>query len=186
MVLMGNPWRSAQTIGGLGQVMADWLEGRIPARPGYYDTRPDTETDPLIPTLARLCRGGLVTVDSQPGLEGPGHDGAHWRQKAYVEGYIDDRGPLLRQILRAVDAAGMGTIRANRPPADPVPFTDRDGQPTAGITVRYPRNQLARDWEGIGRRAFRDLRAHGVHLVFYDPVWGRNDRLWPALDGAVR
>ncbi|MFC8009133.1 DUF6919 domain-containing protein [Streptomyces cinereoruber] len=183
---MGSVWRSAQTIGDLGRMMAGWLEGRIPARPGYYDTRPDTETNPLIPTLARLNRAGIVTVDSQPGLEGRGYDGAHWRQKAYVEAYIDDRGPLLQQILRAADAAGMGTIRANRPPSTPVPFTDRDGQPTAGITVRYPRNQLAREWEGIGRRAFRDLRAHGVHLVIYDPVWGRNDRLWPALDGVVR
>ncbi|WP_327160531.1 DUF6919 domain-containing protein [Streptomyces zaomyceticus] len=183
---MGNVWRDARSIGDLGQNMADWLEGRISARPGYFDSRPDAETAHLVPALALLNRAGFVTVDSQPGLEGRGYDGAHWRQKAYVEGYVDDRGPLLKQVLRATEAAGMGVIRCSKPPVVPVPFTDRDGQPTAGITVKYPRNLLAREWDGIGRRAFRDLRAHGVHLAIYDPAWGRDDRLWPALAGAVR
>ncbi|MBB4985006.1 DUF6919 domain-containing protein [Streptomyces nymphaeiformis] len=183
---MGSVWRDAQSIADLGRTMADWLEGRIPARPGYFDSRPDTETSRLITTLAVLNRAGFVTVDSQPGEEGPGYDGAHWRQKAYVEGYIDDRGPLLPKILRAADTNGLSVIRASRKPAVPVPFADRDGQPVAGITTKYPRNQLAREWDGIGRRAFRDLRAHSVHLIAYDPVWGRDDRLWTALMGAVR
>lgn len=183
---MGGPWRNAQTIADLGRTMADWLEGRISTRPGYLDSRPEPETGRLILMLAYLNRAGFVTVDSQPGEEGPGYDGAYWRQKAYVEGYIDDRSPLLQKILRAAEGAGMGTIRASRKPAVPVPFTDRDGQPTAGITTKYPRNMLAREWNGIGRRAFRDLRAHGVHLIVYDPVWGRDDRLWPALANAIR
>ncbi|MFJ5785349.1 DUF6919 domain-containing protein [Streptomyces hydrogenans] len=183
---MSNVWRDARSIADLGQNMAGWLEGRIPARPGYYGSRPDSETLHLVPALVTLNRGGVVTVDSQPGLIGRGYDGAHWRQKAYVEVYIDDRGPLLKRVLRAAEAAGLAVIRCSKPPAVPVPFTDRDGQPTAGITVKYPRNQLAREWDGIGRQAFRDLRSHGAHLTFYDPVWGRDDRLWPALMGAVR
>ncbi|MFD6360181.1 DUF6919 domain-containing protein [Streptomyces roseolus] len=183
---MGSVWRDARSIADLGECMASWLEGRIPARPGYLDSRPDQETLHLVPNLVALNRGGLVTVDSQPGLTGRGYDGAHWRQKAYVEVFIDDRGPLLKRAVKAAESAGLAVIRCNRPPAVPVPFTDRDGQPITGITVKYPRNQLARDWEGVGRQAFRELRSHGVHLTFYDPIWGRDDRLWPALMGVVR
>lgn len=183
---MSNVWRNAGSIADLGRCMADWLEGRIPARPGYLDSRPDSETLHLVPSLVALNRGGIVTVDSQPGLTGRGYDGAHWRQKAYVETFIDDRGPLLKRAVKAAESAGLAVIRNNRAPASPVPFTDRDGQPTAGITVKYPRNQLARDWEGTSRQVLRELRSHGTHLTFYDPVWGRDDRLWPALMGAVR
>ncbi|RSS59808.1 DUF6919 domain-containing protein [Streptomyces sp. WAC01280] len=186
---MGNVWRDARSIPDLGHAMAGWLEGRIPSWPGYDGPFGQEETNGarhLVPTLIALNRAGFVTVNSQPGTEGRGYDGAHWRQKAYLEGYLDDRSPFLVHVVRSVESAGMVVVRGTRRPARPIPFTDRDGEPVAGISVRLPRNQMAREWHGIGRQAMRDLRSRGVRLTLIDPIWGRDDRLWPALIGAVR
>ena len=41
-------------------------------------------------------------------------------------------------------------------------------------------------WRGVGRQVIRELREHGAMVHIIDMVWGRDDRLWPALDGVVR
>jgi hypothetical protein len=186
---MGSVWRDARSMADLGLAMADWLEGRGPSWPGCdgpFGQEEENGARHLIRYLAAMNRAGLVTVCSQPGMEGPGYDGAHWRQKAFVEGYIDHRSPLLNKVLQAAASVGLLVVRGTRRPPEPVPVTDRNGQPVTGITVKYPRNLLAREWHGIGRHALRDLRDHGAHVTIYDPEWGRDDRLWPALIGAVR
>ncbi|MFH8627777.1 DUF6919 domain-containing protein [Streptomyces vietnamensis] len=183
---MGNAWRDTRNIDDLGRNMALWLEGRGTPWPGYLDTFVDDETRHLLPTLIDLNRAGFLTTNSQPGLEGRGYDGAHWRQKAYLEGVIDSRSALLGRVMRASQAAGLIVIRGTRRPSCPVPFTDRNGEPVAGISAGVPRNQLSRDWHGIGRQALRELRKYGARLTVVDPVWGRDDRLWPALAGVVR
>lgn len=186
---MGNAWRDARSIGDLGQLMAQWLEGRIPSWPGYDGPFGQEEQDGarhLIPTLAAVNRGGFVTTDSQPAYQGRGYDGAYWRQRAYVTGIVDSRSPLMDRLQQAATSAGMTVVRGTRRPSTPVVFTERDGQPHTGISTKLRRDQLARDWHGIGRSAMRELRVHGVHLTLMDPVWGRDDRLWPALREAVQ
>lgn len=182
---MGSVWRDARTIADLGAGMAQWLEGRIPSWPGYEaGCGPDEETRHLVPDLAALNRAGFVTTNSQPGTDGIGYDEARWRQRAYVEGVIDDRNPLLHRVIRAAGRAGMTVVRGRGYLPTPLVLTERDGQPMAAISVRAPRDQVAREWHGIGRQALKALRQHGAHISIVDPVWGRDTHLWPALRGA--
>lgn len=182
---MGSVWRDARSIADLGQAMVLWLEGSIPSWPGYAaGYGPDEETKHLIPTLVALNRAGFVTTNSQPGFDGRGFDGARWRQRAWVEGIIDCRGPLLDRLVQAGEQAGMTVVRGRRA-SRPVVLTDRNGEPAAAIGSRYPRNQLAREWHGVGRHAMRALRDHGTHIALVDPVWGRDDQLWPLLHSLV-
>jgi hypothetical protein len=184
---MGSVWRDARTIEDLGVAMADWLEGRIPSWPGYYGPFGQEEENGarhLIPTLVALNRAGFVTTNSQPGMDGRDHDGSRWRQRAWVEGVVDDRSPLLDRLVQSAERAGMTVIRGRRTP-QPVILTDRNGEPMSSIGHRYPRNQLAREWNGVGRHALRALRDHGAPVAFVDLVWGRDDRLWPTLRTAA-
>lgn len=184
---MTNPWKNASSIADLGNAMADWLEGRGPTWPGYLDSQPDDETRHLIPTLVACCRAGFVTTCSQPG-EPPtrGYDGRMWRQRAAVDGWIAE-GPLLDRIRRQAKPAGI-TVIAHRPGVRfhaGVPVTDADGEPyTWFARTQGHREQIAYEWNGIGGRAIRELRG-ATHLTLVDPVWGRDNQLWPVLDRAV-
>ncbi|MFF6888699.1 DUF6919 domain-containing protein [Streptomyces sp. NPDC012421] len=177
-----SPWRTARSIPDLGRFMALWLEGRIPQWPGYGaefgHEEHDDDVRRLVCPLAVVNRAGLVTTQSQPAGDGPGADGARWRQRAFVSGVVRARSTLLAR-LPVLEREGLVVV-VGRPPR-PVVLTDRDGRPTLVLDTRRPgRDQLAREWAGTGRRALRELRrGTAVHVV--DPVWGRNDRLWPAL-----
>ena len=182
---MDRIWRDARSIGDLGGAMAGWLEGRVSGSPGC-SAGPDDETLPLVPVLARLNRRGFVTVMSQPGDAGTMADGRPWTQRAAVEGRMAASDPLLRRIVRAARAAGLlvtvhGCERAVGPSRGFV--ATRRGTET-GITVggRVSRSQRRAEWCGAGRRARRQLTREGVALAVVDPVWGRDDVLWPLLD----
>ncbi|MEU1787099.1 hypothetical protein ABZ553_14740 [Streptomyces sparsogenes] len=185
---MSNPWKKAESVSELGNLMADWLEGRIPTRPGYCDTRPDEETNHLIPVLAPACRAGFVTTNSQPGHPPVrGYDGRMWRQRAWVEGWTADRA-LLSQIRSAMKRAGM-TVIAHGPASrggDWISLTEAGDeiQMAAGDYLGH-RRVINSEWRGIGRHATNELRG-ATHIDLIDPVWGRDDRLWPALANAIR
>ncbi|MEV6202202.1 hypothetical protein AB0M64_19810 [Streptomyces sp. NPDC051771] len=186
--MSNGSWRDARSIADLGQNMALWLEGRIPSWPGY-DTQFGYEENNgarhLIPVLAAANRAGFVTTDSQPGTESRGHDGALWRQRAFVSGYVCDRYPLLDRLLR-LDRQGITVVRG-WPRGQQVTLTDRDRRPHTTLGgFRLGRDFLTHEWNGIGRPALRELREHGVQIHLYDPEFGRDSLLWPALTGAVR
>ncbi|MFD4392599.1 DUF6919 domain-containing protein [Streptomyces sp. NPDC058495] len=178
--MMTSPWRTARSIPDLGRFMALWLEGRLPQWPGYgaefgYE---ESGTGHLVAPLAAANRSGFLTTLSQPAADGRGADGAHWRQRAFVSGTVRARSPLLAR-LPALEREGL-TVIVGRPP-EPVALTDRDGEPTLVLGPWRPgRDHLAHEWAGTGRRALRELR-RGTTVHVFDPVWGRDDRLWPAL-----
>jgi hypothetical protein len=181
------PWRSARTVADLGELMADWLEGRIPASPGYCDTRPEDETRHLIPTLAACNRSGYITTNSQPG-EQPvrGVDGRMWRQRAVVDGWIAN--PALLHRIRTTAATAGITVITNRPGRRPHPgmiVTEADGEAITdyGWSPGH-RRLIAYQWPGIPGAARRELRT-ATHLTLVDPAWGRDDRLWPLLADTV-
>ncbi|MFE9064913.1 DUF6919 domain-containing protein [Streptomyces violaceusniger] len=187
--MASDPWKQAASVADLGNLMADWLEGRLGGwTPNYLDDRPDEETNHLIPVLAAACRAGFVTTNSQPGCAPErGYDGRMWRQRAFVEGWIAD-GALLARIRAEAKQAGM-TVVAHGPSSRGggcIPLTDADGeiQMAAGD---YPghRRLMNSEWRGIGRHATNQLR-HATYLTLIDPVWGRDDRLWRALANAIR
>lgn len=181
---MGSVWRDASSIADIGQLMARWLTGEVRGWSGHGDGV-DPETRPLLPLLVALNRAGVITTESQPGEVGPGFDGAYWRQKAFLSAIVDDRSPLLGRLTRSVEAVGMTVLRGNRYPR-PTPLTDRDGETVFGLRGSLPRNHLAREWSCLGRQGLKELRDHGAVLNIVDPVWGRDDRLWPALANAIR
>ncbi|MEW5658330.1 hypothetical protein ABGT92_23790 [Streptomyces cinereoruber] len=179
---MGSVWRSARSIADLGQHMADWLEGRIPSWPGYDGPFGQEETDGarhLVPTLTALNRAGFVTTQSQPGELGGGY-----RQRAFVEGVVHDRNPLLGRVL-ALQDQGLTVVRGW--PKRQIALTEDAGRPFTTIGGwRMRRNDIHSMWRGIGSQALRELKEHGAKVHIIDTEWGRDDRLWPALDGVVR
>ncbi|MFE7412915.1 DUF6919 domain-containing protein [Streptomyces laurentii] len=173
-------WRTARSLDDLGRLMARWLEGGIPSWPGYEGPFGYEERDArhLVAPLAAVNRGGFLTTVSQPGDDAQADDGARWRQRAFVCGYVRAHSGLLAR-LPALEREGL-TVLVGRP-ARPVALTDRDRMPTLAVPAWRPgRDHLAHIWAGTGRRALRDLR-RGVPVCVLDPVWGRDDRLWPAL-----
>lgn len=186
--MTNNPWKKATSVADLGNLMADWLEGRISTRPAYCDTQPDEETDHLISILAACNRAGFVTTCSQPGEpETRGWDGRMYRQRAAVEGWVADR-RLLDRLRVSAKRAGIDVI-AHQPGVrwhDGIPVTDADREPyTWFARTDGHRNQIAYEWPGVGGRAVRELRK-STYLTLIDPAWGRDDRLWPALANAIR
>lgn len=182
-----NPWKNASTIADLGHAMADWLEGRIRIWPGYGDPRPDDETRHLILTLAAANRAGCVTTNSQPGLAScRGYDGRMWRQRAAVDGWIADT-RLLDRIRTEASRAGL-TVISNRPGVRShpgMPVTEAGGEVTTGFGwTPGHRRLIASEWRGLGRDALRELR-DATHLTLIDTEWGRDNRLWPALNRAT-
>lgn len=183
---MGSVWRDARSIVDLGQNMALWLEGRGPDWPGYHGKFGQEETDGarhLIPVLAAANRAGYVTTCSQPACDEVVR-GSRWRQRAWVEGVVDKRSPLLGRLL-GLERQGFTVVQGW--PRTGYELTTCDGQPTTGIGgFRMNRNAVTREWRGVGRHAIADLKQHGVRIHLIDLAWGRDDRLWPALMGVVR
>lgn len=186
--MAANSWKKAQSVAELGSLMADWLEGRIRTAPLIVgDDGPDDETRHLIPILAACNRAGFVTTCSQPGHPPErGHDGRMWRQRAAVEGWVADR-RLLDRLRAGAKRAGIDVI-AHQPGVkwhDGIPVTDADREPyTWFARTDGHRKQIAYEWGGVGGRAVRELRK-STYLTLIDPVWGRDNRLWPVLQQAI-
>lgn len=184
---MGTVWRDARSIADLGQNMAGWLEGRVPSWPGYLsDEFGVEETDGarhLVPVLIAANNAGFVTTDSQP-ASNEVIDGVRWRQRASVGGVVHDHSPLLRRLL---DLQNCGLVVVRGWPKRQHVITEQDSRPfTTFGGWRWRRDYVHYNWRGVGHRALREMREHGASITVYDPVWGRDDRLWPALLGAVR
>jgi hypothetical protein len=63
-------WRAARTLADLGELTAQWLEGKIASIPTVMPgCGPGEESAELIPVLAACNRAGYVTTTSQPGEE---------------------------------------------------------------------------------------------------------------------
>lgn len=167
-------WNKARTVNDLGNLMADWLEGRIPKRPGYYGSVTDAETSSILPILVRACRAGFVTDNSQPGEDKPAFDGRRWVQRAAVDGWVGS--PDLYQRLVS-GARRMGLIVAD---GRPVICTEWDGQPHTSFGGRLSGRDLRTTWDGVSREAFAAIQ-QAPRLTIIDPQWGPSDRLWNLL-----
>ncbi|MFD8385262.1 DUF6919 domain-containing protein [Streptomyces sp. NPDC059679] len=175
-------WSTARTLADLGELTAQWLEGSLAALPGgAYQGGPDEETGPLVPVLVALNRAGIVTHDSQPGLEGPAFDGRMWRQRAAVDCLIDAAGAQ-RLVRTAHDAGLLYSVHQVRR-LGPVPYilaTTWGGQAHAAFGSRLRRRDIRQIYRGCHRDALRAaVAAHQVTLV--DPQWGRDSLLWREL-----
>lgn len=177
-------WQAARTLADLGELTAQWLEGRLASHPtGALEA----ETMPIVPVLAACNRAGFVTDNSQP-AEQPDARGS--AQRAAVSGFIDTTD--LVELARTLDGTGVIVVaHASAGQEDnydaQVVITLDVGEELTWEGARIGRSELNHhysDWchpDAIAALA----RAWQVSLI--DPEWGRDDVLWPALEAfAVR
>jgi len=183
-------WRAARTLADLGELTAQWLEGKIASIPtvvpGYG---PDEETADLIPVLAACNRAGYVTTVSQPG-EKPdrGYDGRLWTQRAAVGGFA------AADTVAALRACTAGTpliVLASRPasqrglrPGNRIPVTLAGDQENTWFGGHLDRRDIEEDQAGYGICHPDAIEAPCAawQVTIIDPEWGRNDVLWPVLE----
>ncbi|MGW3491928.1 DUF6919 domain-containing protein [Streptomyces sp. NPDC001054] len=156
-------WRTARTLPDLGLLMARWLEGDLPARPGYAGPV-DEETAPLVPALASLCRTGALTLQSQPGIVGPGADGRTWHQRAFV------------QLLATPEAAAELEERARgflvlRDGDDGLPVTMRGAEAVTWCGRPLSPAERRAEVSGAHPAAVRAVLA-ATHLTLVAPEYG--------------
>lgn len=162
---------TARALLELGELTAQWLEGRFEAIPTWRG-RPDAETSELIPALAMLNRAGYVTEFSQPG------DVAE-EQRAAVAGFCDER--TADHLWRAL--ASTELVVLSYPPGVDEPSLHVPVTLDAGVIRTCVRGSADPDVMSPGcwsANALVALRSAWQVSVF-DPVWGRNDLLWPRL-----
>jgi len=186
-------WASARTLTDLGELTARWIEGDLASQPGYCGPS-DIEDPALVPLLARLNRAGFVTTGSQIGESGPGYDGAHWQQRAAVEGFAVPA--FAARIIAGLDGRSGLLVIAHAPAELPrwryrydkaVTVTRRDGCDYTRFGVQLPRRHIRSGVTGYGicyRDAVTALYS-AWQVTVIDPGWGRPDLLWPVLAGAV-
>ncbi|MFJ9012311.1 DUF6919 domain-containing protein [Streptomyces canus] len=178
-------WRQAGSLAELGGLMARWLEGDLSVWPGYAVAGPDEETADLVPVLARLNRAGFVTDQSQPGCDEYGIYG-HWKQRAAVSGLVGDE-QLLNALARVAEAERLTILvrtvdEASRRPG--ITATTVDGEAYTDFGGHLSRSDLRHIWLGTSWAALAEIEA-AWQVTLIDPVYGRTDRLWPALDEAL-
>jgi hypothetical protein len=173
-------WLGARTLADLGELTAEWLEGRVKSQPRYFGG-PAPETGPLTPVLAACNRAGFVTDDSQPGEPGDEYE----PQRAAVCGYMATE--ALSRLCRYLAGTSLAVV-AHAPacqvtsddgaivitPSDDEYYT-RAGGPTSAATLR---SEYAGELHPDAIEAL--CSAWQVSIV--DLEWGRNDVLWPALE----
>lgn len=190
-------WQAATSLLDLGELTAQWLEGRIASQPAYEpNCGPDPETERLIPVLAKLNRAGYVTSCSQPGIPPTqGWNGKLWQQRAAVDGFAD--GPMMLDIEDAARAAGLVVITHLTPGRGPLGWltgkvlagddrtvvtasTDGEGHTWFGGLLSRSNVTYLYD-DAVSRKGLRAL-LDAWQVTVLDPVWGRDDVLWPALE----
>jgi hypothetical protein len=187
-------WASAQTLAGLGELTALWLEGGIGEHPCYAGG-PDPETAALVPVLARLNRSGLITIASQPGRDGTGPGGARWRQRAAVECFA--AGTAAARALGGLAARAGAACIAHSPDSLPrwhyrtsreAVVTLRGGEDYTWFGMQLSRRDIrsSRAGWGICGRPVTGALCRAWQVTLVDMEWGRDDVLWPALERFAR
>jgi hypothetical protein len=174
-------WASARTLADLGELTAQWLEGKISQSPTYYGP-PNDETARLVPVLAAVNRAGFVTESSQPGFP-DGGDG--WVQRAAVSGFADDG--TCQRLREIADAAGIECIAVRAAPkrtayATARVVTTRYGRPCTEFGARTSRRHLAEDFEICHPGVIRAV-CDAWQVTLLNREWDCNDDFWPALEG---
>ena len=175
-------WRDARTLNELGELTARWLEGTnsyLPASTPDDDgaVRPDTETGPLVPCLARANRHGYLTTFSQPGE--PLTDGCG--QRATVEGFCtEETASRIQDAYLGTDLVVIATPPASENPTQ-IPVTIDDGKAFTCAGSALDAANIRHFYGGDCPHALAALLA-AWQLTVIDPRWGRTGLLWQKLD----
>jgi hypothetical protein len=171
-------WRQAGTIPAAGELTARWLEGRSEYQPGTFAPSIDDETTAIAGELAELNRRGLFTKESQPGVLAEGHS-----QRAYVTGFcsVESAAALLAlsgrtDLVTVAHAPGEASQSS-------IPVTLQDGEVATvlGSSEGPAGEDQLRDWSEEANDTLALLLADSWYVEVFDPVWGRNGLLLPAV-----
>jgi hypothetical protein len=169
-------WREARTLDDLGELTAQWLEGRISCAPSNGGAAPDEETLPLVAVLAEANRHGYFTDFSQPGLTYPGGDA----QRAAVAGFcteeLADR--ISRTVLRT-DLVALVTPPDLYNPTQ-IPVTTDEGEAFTWVGGGTDGGHVDDMYGDACPNALEALNG-AWRVEVFDPVWGRDDLLWERL-----
>lgn len=171
-------WRGAQTLENLGELTALWLEGNgLSPWNGWQP--PDPETRAIATCLARANHRGFITEFSQPAVLDKG-----WAQRAAVCGYCTRS--IAERIASLSARADFIVIvmLAKEPTNFEVAITRTMGR----THTILPGTSPPADDEWLCSWLSPDLIVELSDSYFVsavDPVWGRQDALWEALDRAL-
>jgi hypothetical protein len=184
-------WACARTLAGLGELTAQWIEGKVGEQPGYCGPSDLDDPERLAPVCAALCRAGFMTTGSQAGESGPGFGRARWEQRAAVEGFADC---MTAGRLRCL-ARRAGLLAITHSPAllprwrirydRAVTVSRHDGQDCTWFGARLSRRHLASPVTGYGECGKDAVAAvcGAWQVAVIDPEWERPDLLWDVLAG---
>ncbi len=176
-------WAAAVTLPDLGRLVADWLTGTRRWIPTYLADGPDPETGPhVVDALVAVNLAGFLTDSSQPGLCRDG-----WSQRAFVTGLADPAVAQLAEWLAVgTDLVVVVGDRALAPGAEgehplvSLAVTAQDGRPVTWCGRFEPVAETLAFHAPVAPQAVPAL-TDAVALQVIDPVWGRDDVLWPWL-----
>ena len=191
-----SQWAEARTLLEVGELTAQWLEGRIPKSP-WYRGAPDPETTEIVPVLAALNRIGFVTTMSQPG-RGLSEE---YAQRAEVSGYASRKladhleaatcmTDLVMLKLPAVkvrasipitiDTQGVASDFRTRSPVSPAYSFAGCSSNIKELRSLYSEGPADLGYPSLSDEAIA-LMAHSERVTIIDPIWGRRELLWSVL-----
>jgi uncharacterized protein DUF6919 len=170
-------WSEVDDLIGIGGLTARWLEGDITYRPARDGRAPGDEIGELAPVLTALNRAGFVTDFSQTALR----PNAGSARRAAVGGFCDESMRLkLARATATTDLVALWFPPAVKSAARVVVTLDAGkeltwlGSATAPDAIEY---SYGADLSLDGLEALIDA----WQVQVFDPVWGRDDVLWPLL-----
>jgi hypothetical protein len=176
-------WRQAGTIAAAGELTARWLEGKSQYQAGVFSAGFDDETRAIAGELARLNRNGLFTKESQPGVAA-----GDLAQRAYVTAFCS---PETAMALLALSTRTSLVTVAHAPgesSSASIPVTVQDGDVVTvlGSSEEPVAEDQLRDWAEESNETLALVLADAWYVEVFDPVWGRNEVLLPAVLEALQ
>lgn len=175
-------WRKATSFEELCALAVEFLDGELPAFPGWMAPDIDEETDEWVPQLADANERGFLTTASQPGTcPELSHDGLPWSQRAFVVGFAAEglvhelRGQIEGTRLLLFDFASGetgGQAMAAARHGDREYLFVGTGEGPAELELFAQR---------LGPGALKEL-SQTRFVCLIDPEWGQDDLLWPILE----
>jgi hypothetical protein len=176
----GSLWDKAESLADLGELSAQFCEGKLLQTPDHGGTR-EPETVGIAAPLAHANRQGFVTGCSQPGYDQLFGEGRA-QQRAAVEGWAaPDTVRKLRNLVRGTRLQIQ--VAESRP---------RRTDYSAAVNVsRHVGPEKTRECTSFGavpgrREHFADLGRPDLtegacYVTIYDPEWGPQSLLWDRL-----
>ena len=175
-----HAWPQATTLTDLGELTAQWLEGRLDHYP-CYDGPIDPETVLLVEALAGFNRHGFLTIFSQPGQP---IDEVGFGQRAAVAGFTSARvAKRLARLGLQTDLLVMA-FKPGKRGGYPVPVSLADGRPVTFQGRSWGNREFDCFASACSTQAMAALEA-AWKVSILDLQWGRNDYLWSQVARAL-